>query len=70
MIYLLDITGGLLYFVFRILILPVLAVVGCFFMALLVLKATRRFSRWLRTVKLRPIQPLYRLGRVRLNLSK
>jgi hypothetical protein len=56
--------------VFRILILPVLAVVGCFFMALLVLKATRRFSRWLRTVKLRPIQPLYRLGRVRLNLSK
>jgi hypothetical protein len=70
MIYLLDITGAFFYLVFRVLILPVLAVVGCFFAVLLLIKTIRNLNRRLRAIKLQPVQPLYRLARVRLNLSK
>lgn len=66
MVYFIDISGLLLYLVFRIVILPVLAVVGCFFMLLFAIKAVRFALLRLQAVQLRLPSPLFRLAKLRL----
>ena len=71
MIYFIDITGMLLYLVFRIVILPVLLVVGCFFMLLFTIKTTRSLVRMIRSLNLKPAMPLFRFAKLRmLSLGK
>jgi len=70
MIYLIDIIGALLYMIFRIVILPVLLVVGCFFAVLLLIKTINTISRFIRSMHVKPALPLFRFAKVRLHLSK
>jgi len=65
MIYLIDITGLLLYIIFRIIILPVLLVVGCFFLLLFMIKAINNSIRIVRSFSLRPALPLFRFAKLR-----
>jgi len=66
MIYLIDITGLLFYIIFRIIILPVLAVVGCFFILLFSIKTIRNLTRQIRAINLKPALPLFRFAKLRL----
>ena len=65
MIHFIDITGLLLYIIFRILILPVLLVVGCFFILLFMVKTIGNIIGMVRSFSLKLALPRFRFAKLR-----
>lgn len=68
--YFLNIAGLLLYMAFRIIILPLIVLLYSLWMAIVLVQGIVKITGQLRTLKLKPIEPLYRFVKFRLNLSK
>ena len=70
MMHFLNITGAFLYLAFRIAMLPMLAFLYSLWMVIVLIRSFIKVTAHLRTLKLKPIAPLYRFVKFRLNLSK
>lgn len=68
MAHFLNIAGLVFYMVFRVIILPVLVVVGCLFMLLAIFKGLKKLHAFITAI--RPARPLYRFARLRFHFSK
>jgi hypothetical protein len=61
--HLLDITGFFLYLIYKVLVFPLLLVLGTCFTLITLVKGFWSLVRMVRSIKLRPLAPLYRLAR-------
>jgi hypothetical protein len=61
--HLLDITGFFLYLFYKVLVFPLLLLLGSCFTLIALLKGIWTLARLVRSIKVRPLAPLYRLAR-------
>lgn len=70
MIHFFDITGLFLYMAFRIVIVPALLLLSVAWLLLLCIKTILKAGRYLRAIRLKPVEPRFRFLRFRFHLSK